>query len=98
MAEEILVTPRYLKEKEEEWTEFIKNIRKDFLNTAEHVHTLAQSFDGRPVKELERRFAHKTEEGITAFRAFENHIRKLDRIAEIYGQAERDNKSVTTEN
>ncbi|MDE6204301.1 MAG: hypothetical protein K2O16_00640 [Lachnospiraceae bacterium] len=98
MAEEILVTPRYLKGKEKEWTELVKKSRTSFLGAAEHVQVLTQSFDGRPVKELAKRFALRKEEGIAAFRAFENHIGKLGQIAEVYEQAERDNRNVTTEN
>ncbi len=98
MAEKILVTPRYLKGKEEEWADLAVKARKDFLSAAEHVQVLTQSFDGSPVKELVKRFACRKEEGIAAFRAFENHIRKLGQIAEIYEQAERENRNVTTEN
>ena len=98
MAEEILVTPRYLKGKEKEWTELVKRARNDFLTAADHVRVLTQGFDGRPVKELDKRFALWEEEGIIAFRAFENHIGKLGQIAEVYEQAERENRNVTTEN
>lgn len=98
MPDKILVTPEYLKKKEEEWLLLFDESKKAFEKASNHVELLALSFDGMPVRKIVTDFRKKRQEGETSFIQLKKQLAKLSVIAEIYGQAERSNRDVTADN
>lgn len=98
MGKKIRVTPEYLLQRKEEWTFMLKQAESAFLEGMDYGEKLEQYLSGSPVKEAERQFRNRKEEGIKAFKVLKARLVMLGDIGTVYESAEGSNKNVAPEN
>lgn len=97
MAERIVVTPQYLREKQEEWTAFLGQAQEAFLMAVLDTEEIRQYFWGKPVRKLQKEVVSVKKEGMEAFGRMKAHLGKLEKIASVYEDAERSNVNATAD-
>ncbi len=95
MEESILVTTEYLKDKQEEWRELLRQAQIIYQEAADSAEKLEEYFSCRETALIRRTFSIRKEEGIDAFETLMQHLEKLKSMALIYEEAERSNENVT---
>lgn len=92
--EELIVTPEYLRQKADEWENFIQRAENSFLEIEKEIANIGNCFLGKTAAAFRRNAAEKKIEGETAFLALKKMPEKLKQIADSYEQAERRNQNV----
>ena len=97
MAEKIVVTSQYLREKQQEWITLLGRAQENLLEAAMDTERLRQHFWGNPARRLQGEFISLGKEGMEAFGRMKTHLRKLEEIASVYEDAERRNVDVAAD-
>lgn len=98
MAGKIAVTTGRLRKSREEWSNDLKKLEMCFRETEDMFDRLEQFFMGKPVEAVRKKGVKEQEEGMAALAQLKAHLEKMEKIADVYDQAERSNINVTTDN
>ena len=94
---EIKITPRYLRERKQEWEGIVRKAEREYQRAAEQAEKLKEHLGGKRVRRIENNFVQSRREGEEVFKRLQIQILKLEEIAEVYSSTERNNINAATD-